>query len=219
MNRRLRRVDGYRVASLDEIEELNDGRQPWQPVRHHFGITSFGMNAWTGRAAGDQIINEHDEADDGSEELYFVWRGRARFVIDGEQVDAPGGTYVFVTPESTRTAFAEAPETTILAAGAIPGEANPPSGWEIWAPLNPLYREGRYDEAADRGREVVDANPGYPNPLYNLACCEALAGRPADAVEHLRRAIELLPSAREFAQHDSDFDAIRDEPAFRKLIG
>ena len=44
---------------------------PWRPVRHHFGITSFGINAWTGREAGDRIINEHDEEGE-DEELYFV---------------------------------------------------------------------------------------------------------------------------------------------------
>ena len=38
----------YAVARLDEIEEVSDGREPWRPVRHHFGITSFGVNAWTG---------------------------------------------------------------------------------------------------------------------------------------------------------------------------
>ena len=52
----------YAVAHLDEIEELDDGREPLRPVRHHFGITSFGVKAWTGREAGDRIINEHDES-------------------------------------------------------------------------------------------------------------------------------------------------------------
>ena len=214
---RLPRVDGYRVARLDEIEEVTDGREPWRPVRHHFGITSFGFNAWTGHEAGDRIINEHDEKDE-AEELYFVWRGRARFEIDGEEVEAPAGTYVFVTPGSKRTAFAEEPETTILVAGAIPGDAYAPVGWEIWAQVNPLYLAGRYEEAADKGRVLVEANPGYANPLYNLACCEALAGRPADAVRHLRQGIELYPPLREYAKNDSDFDPIRDDPAFRQVL-
>jgi tetratricopeptide (TPR) repeat protein len=210
-------VDGYRVAHLDEIEEVTDGREPWRPVRHHFGITSFGFNTWTGHEAGDRVINEHDEEGE-DEELYFVWRGRARFELDGEAVDAPAGTYVFVQPGVKRTAFAEEAETTILVAGAIAGQAHTPSGWELWAPVNPLYLAGRYEEAADRGRELVEANPGYANPLYNLACCESLAGRPADAVGHLREAIELHPPLREYAKEDSDFDPIRDDPAFAELV-
>jgi hypothetical protein len=52
----------YAVARLEEIEELTDGREPFRPVRHHFGITSFGVNAWTAPEVGDRIINEHDES-------------------------------------------------------------------------------------------------------------------------------------------------------------
>ena len=102
----------YAVAHLDEIDEISDGRCPSRPIRYHFGITSFGVNAWTGREAGDRIINEHDEGDDGDEELYLVQRGRARFELDGEPVQAPVGTLVFVRPAVKRTAFAEEPGTT-----------------------------------------------------------------------------------------------------------
>src|SRR5437879_5172919 len=87
-------VSGYAVAHLDEIDELDDSRCPWRPIRHHFGITAFGINAFTARAAGDRIINEHDESDDSNEELYLVQRGRAVFELDGERLDAPAGTFV-----------------------------------------------------------------------------------------------------------------------------
>src|SRR6185295_12826981 len=33
----------YAVAHLSEIDELNDGRCAYRPVRHHFGITAFGV--------------------------------------------------------------------------------------------------------------------------------------------------------------------------------
>ena len=89
----------YQVAHLDEIDEVDDGRCPWRPVRHHFGISSFGVNAWTAREAGDRIINEHEEAEpDADEELYLVLQGHATFELDGERVDAPAGTFVFVAP-------------------------------------------------------------------------------------------------------------------------
>src|SRR5438105_1352441 len=214
-------MSGYRVTHLDEIEEVDDGRCPWRSVRHHFGITSFGANAWTGHEAGDRIINEHDEADDedGDEELYLVQSGRATFELDGERVDAPAGTFVFAPPAVKRTAFAEEPGTTIVAIGGRPGKAYEPFGWEVWRPLHHLYESGRYAECADRGRELVDAHPEYAGPLYNLACCESLAGRTADAIEHLRLAIERSERFRSFAADDSDFDPIRDEPAFRELVG
>jgi len=55
--------------------------------------------------------------------------------------------------------------------------------------------------------------------FYNLACCESLAGRTTDAVDHLRRAINMSERFRAYAKDDSDFDPIRDEPAFKELIG
>ena len=75
----------YAVSHLTQIDEISDGRCPFRPIRHTFGITSFGVNAWTGRAAGDRIINEHDEAGE-DEELYVVQSGRVTFELDGERV-------------------------------------------------------------------------------------------------------------------------------------
>jgi tetratricopeptide (TPR) repeat protein len=210
----------YAVARLEEIDEVDDGREPFRPVRHHFGITSFGVTAWTARDAGDRIINEHDESEpDGAEELYLVVRGRAVFELDGNRVAAPAGTFVLAPPGVKRTAFAEEPETTVLALGGTPGKAYEPDGWELWAPLNPLYDAGEYDEAADRGRQLVEAHPEYAGLLYNLACCESLAGRTANALEHLGRAINRSEQSRSYAKDDSDFDPIRDEPGFKELIG
>jgi hypothetical protein len=213
-------MSGYAVAHLDEIDELTDGRCPWRPVRHHFGITAFGINAWTARDAGDRIINEHDESEpDANEELYLVLRGHAVFDLDDERVDAPAGTLVLVRSGVKRTAFAEEPGTTIIVVGGVPGKAYEPVGWEIWAPLRPLYEAGEYADAADRGREVLEAHPQYAELAYNVACCESLAGRTTDAVEHLRHAINLSEQVRSYAKDDSDFDPIRDEPAFKELIG
>jgi tetratricopeptide (TPR) repeat protein len=214
-------MSGYAVAHLDDIDEITDGREPWRPVRLHFGIQAFGVNAWTAPNTGDRIINEHDESDgaDPQEELYLVLQGRAKFELDGEQVDAPTGTLVFARPGVKRTAFAEEPGTTLLALGGTPGKAYQSDGWEAWAPLNPLYQAGKYEEAADRGRELIEAHPEYGALIYNVACCESLAGRTEDAIEHLRLAIDRNEGARKLAAKDSDLDAIRNEPAFKELVG
>lgn len=212
-------MSGYSVAHLDDIEELDDGRCVWRPVRHHFGITSFGVNAWTGRKAGDRIISEHDESVESQEELYYVVQGRAVFELGGERVDAPVGTFVSAKPGLKRTAFAEEAGTTIIALGATPGKAFVPDGWEIWDPLRPLYQAGKYAEVAERLRVAVDAQWQYAELFYNLACCESLTGRASDAVDHLRRAIDMAERFRAHAKDDSDFDPIRDEPGFKELIG
>ena len=71
-----------------------------------------------------------------------------------------------------------------------------------------------FEQDLVRGRR-----PDQAYLFYNVACCESLAGRAGEAIEHLRRAIELRDGCREMARHDSDFDPIRDESGFTTLVG
>ncbi len=80
----------WHVARLEDIEPR--GRDI--PVREHLGIRAFGINAFTPGEDGT-LINEHDEAGSGQEELYIVLDGKATFKVDGESFDAPQGTLVF----------------------------------------------------------------------------------------------------------------------------
>jgi hypothetical protein len=207
----------FRVATVDELQDI-DYRQGthMRPVRHHLGITAFGTNAWTAANVGDRLMPEHEE-DEGSEELYVVLRGHARFEIGGDTVDAPGGTLVFVRPQTSRTAFAEEAGTTVLAVGSTVGQPYHGGGWEVWAPFHPQYEAGEYEAVIESSRETLEAS-GYAAPLYNLACCEALAGRTDDAIGHLRAAIEKRPSLRDLAKGDTDLDPLRDDAAFKELV-
>jgi hypothetical protein len=127
---------GYRTARLEEIPRVeNHGLRleaAWKPVRHHLGITAFGTNAYVAGTPGEVVIEEHDEGEDyAHQELYLVLRGRATFTVDGEAVDAPAGTFVFLEdPGLTRKAVAEEAGTAVLAVGAKAGEAFVPSAWE-----------------------------------------------------------------------------------------
>jgi hypothetical protein len=49
--------------------------------------------------------------------------------------------------------------------------------------------------------------------------CPYRPGRTTEALDHLRRAIDISEQVREYAKEDSDLDPIRDEPAFKQLIG
>ena len=196
----------YRVATIDELQDIAYRQDThMRPVRHHLGIHAFGTNAWTASVEGDRLMPEHEE-DEGSEEL------------DGESVDAPEGTLVFVRPETNRTAFAEEAGTTVLAVGSRVGQPYEAGGWEVWAEFHAAYEAGEYEAVIDRARETLEAS-GYATPLYNLACCEALTGRNEDAIGHLRVAIERRPSLRELAKEDTDLDPLRGEPAFHELVG
>jgi tetratricopeptide (TPR) repeat protein len=209
----------YKVARIDEIEAIDDGRAPMRPIRHHLDITAFGVNAFTAAKAGDRVINEHaEDQPEDPEELYVVVNGHARFEVGGDTIDAPQGTLVFVPPGPRRTAFAEEDGTTVLAIGATAGQAYEPDGWELFTPLDPLYSGGEYERYIEQARVLIEANPQFPVALYNLACVESLAGRKEEAIEHLRQAIERWPRARELARNDSDLDAIRDEPGFAELV-
>jgi mannose-6-phosphate isomerase-like protein (cupin superfamily) len=208
----------YRTATVDELQDIGYRQDThMRPVRHYLGISAFGTNAWTAANEGDRLMPEHRE-DEGNQELYVVLRGRARFEIDGDRVDAPQGTLVYVGPEGTRTAFAEEAGTTVLAIGSTVGQAYEAGGWEVWAEFHPAYEAGDYAAVSDGAREVVEASE-YATPFYNLACCEAMAGRPEDAIGHLRVAFERRPSLRDFASEDTDLESLRDEPVFRELLG
>jgi hypothetical protein len=156
-------VSDYTVVHLEEIDEISDGREPWRPVRHHLGITSFGINTWTARGVGDRIINEHDEADDGNEELYFVSTGRAVFELDGERRDAPEGTFVFVPPGVKRTAFAE--ETPRFSwSAASPGRHTSLAGG----------RSGRSSCRSTRPASTLrspTADASWSRPIPSTRCC------------------------------------------------
>jgi len=127
----------YRVARLDEIpspQTPDEGWFEWKPVRHHLGIRAFGVNAGIARQPGDWVVEDHTEIQgnaSGHEELYVVTRGHARFDVDGEEVDAPAGTLVFVPdPASRRSARALESGTTVLYVGAARGVAFDISPWE-----------------------------------------------------------------------------------------
>ena len=210
----------YQVAHIDELERLpvDDEGLTWRPVRRRFGIEAFGVNAYTAERAGQRVVEEHREAQNEHEELYFVAAGRATFALDGDEVDAPAGTFVFVEPGTLRGAVAADDGTTIVAMGGRRGHAFAPSGWEWTFVANAYQRQGRDEDALAVMREGVERDPGAWQGHYNLACIEAKAGRRDEALESLRRAAEIEPGeVARYASNDSDLDPIRDDPRFPRL--
>ena len=194
-----------------------DGEFATLPVRLRFGIGSFGINAYA-PGEGGRVIEEHDELSTGAgrhEELYFVAKGRAKFTLAGDEVEAPAGTFVFVAdPAVRREAVSDDPATVVLVVGGVPGQAFSPSPWEAWLEAAPFLESGELDRGIEVFERALGEHPGNSNVLYNLACFESLAGRTDDALAHLALAVERDPRTREWAQSDSDFDAIRSEPDF-----
>ncbi len=207
----------WQVRRVDELEQIPVAGAgiTWRPIRRTLGIRAFGMNAYTAEEAGQRVVEEHTETALGHEEVYVVLSGRARFTLDDEDVDAPTGTIVHLRdPAVRRAAVAEEPGTTVLAVGARPGEAYRPSAWEWWFAAAPDYEAGDYEAGLAIVREGLAEQPDHPVLLYQTACYESLAGRHDEAVEHLRRALELDERTHEWARADSDLDPIRLHPAF-----
>lgn len=211
----------WHVARVEELDRLgpNEEGTVWRPVRRRFDVRAFGVNAWTGAQPGDRVIEKHREPE-GPEELYVVLTGRATFELGDEETDAPAGTMVFVRPGTVRGAVAAEPETTILAVGATPGEVFEPSLWEEWYVADDHRRRGDLDGARRLMDELVARAPDAWQAHYNRACFESLAGNTDEAVESLRRSLDLNhDDVRRRAREDPDFESLRDDPRYAELVG
>jgi hypothetical protein len=184
----------FSVARIEDLESIpGPGSLSWRPVRAHFDIRAFGCNAYTADAAGADVVEPHDEAGDpGHEELYFVHAGRARFVLDGEELEAGPGTYVFVRdPTVHRYAVALEAGTTVLSFGAPATFA--PSGWE-WS-----FRAGAVmDSDPARARAILEdgarERPDSASVQIALARLEEREGHRYAALAAARAALDLVPA-------------------------
>ena len=208
-------ADGWQSVRIDEIEPIPvvDGKLLWRPVRRTLDIGAFGINAYIARTAGDDVVEEHSETALGHEEVYVVLAGSghiAGVINPPATLDAPAGTVVFVRdPKVKRHARAAEPATAVLAVGGPRDDAYEPSPWEDFFAAERHRAAGDYDAYAAELAEALVRRPDHPSTLYNLACAEALAGRPDDALEHLLGAIELKPECAEWARKDDDLVSLR----------
>jgi hypothetical protein len=165
-----------KTLRLDDVEGIPVfGTLVWKPVRKTLGVTAFGINAYVAAEAGDEVVEEHDETALGHEEIYLVVAGHATFTVDGETVDAPRGTLVYLDdPEQKRHAVATEPGTTVLAIGGVAGK-HEISPWEYFFPALPAIEAHDYDTAR---RILEDALRELDHSAlhYHLARVEALAG-------------------------------------------
>jgi mannose-6-phosphate isomerase-like protein (cupin superfamily) len=207
----------HQVAHVDEIEAIpGPGTLTWRPVRATLGLRAFGTNAYTA-SAGEDVIEPHTESPNlAHEELYFVFRGLARFTIDDDTFDAPPGTYVFV-PDTASHRYAVAVEdgTTVLSFG---GPATfTPSAWEWFFRADPLMESD--PEAAraiiEDGLEHVPESPGL---RFWLARLDARAGNREAAKEGLLFALETQPEVAELLDDADELAELREDPDVQRLL-
>jgi mannose-6-phosphate isomerase-like protein (cupin superfamily) len=213
---------GFAVLALDGTTGTENEGRIRIDVRRELDVQGFGTNAYRS-VEGGELIQEHDEAgfhvgNGDQEELYIVVEGKATFTVDGEKVDAPAGTAVHVKPTSKRSAVAEEPGTTVIVVGATPGEGYVVLPDEFRTAFE-AYNEKDYEKSIEIYQGILAA--GFPNVAgiyFNIACNEALLGRPDNAIEHLKQAIEADGRAVELARTDTDLDSLREDARFKALI-
>jgi tetratricopeptide (TPR) repeat protein len=216
---------GYVFARLDELEPApilapgatDDGRQRLD-IRRRFGVTSFGVQAYRA-PSGVDVIREHDEVllgEAGQEELYVVLSGAATFEIDGEPVVAPAGSIVHVQPRARRKATATEEGTTVLIVGGTPGKPYDPAPEEAGEAFA-AYNAADYETALAKQLVVVEKRPDDAVAHFNAGCFAARSGRADEAIEHLRRAVEINERIGELVATDEDLDSIRGDERLAAL--
>ncbi len=207
------------AVALADIPRIPlSGSVSWVPIRSTLGYQAHGINAWVADAVGADVIERHREsASSRHQELYLVVTGRARFEVDGEQIDAPAGTLVCVPDwQSERCAIAEEAGTTVLSLGGPPTFS--PSPWE-WTHRALLQAKVDPEEARAIFEDGLRTLPDSAAMHYNYACLEARLGQPDAALARLKTAIELKPDLRTHARDDADLDMLHGSAGFADLVG
>jgi tetratricopeptide (TPR) repeat protein len=212
----------HRVLSLPDCALEGDGDRVYIRLRRDLDIGAFGASAVYQAQSGSEVIGEHDERGpgaDGQEELYVVVQGGATFTLDGDEVEAPHGTVVFVQPGTTRKAVATSDGTIVLAVGGRRGEAyRLPPGAELYDFFERSNQQD-YEGALAACHVALEKFPGNALILYNVACMQSMLGRGDEALATLGTAIDKWPRFKENAQGDDDFASLREDPRFLELVG
>ena len=86
--------------------------------------------------------------------------------------------------------------------------------------LGVIYiREKEYPAAQISFEKAIRLKPDYVEPYYNLACLHAIKGEVRESLDHLKKAVLLDRSVRDWARRDTDLENLRGLPEFAEIIG
>jgi len=111
----------YTVKRFEEMEPIFGGF--FLRTRASLGVTSFGMQVLNFPPDSGERYPNHNHAESGQEEVYFVLSGAADFDVEGERVHLEPEMALRVGA-TTKRKISSGPEgAQILALGATPGAA------------------------------------------------------------------------------------------------
>lgn len=99
---------------------------------------------------------------------------------------------------------------------AIDVEPNNAEAWNLKGLA--YYAEENYDEALKCVEKAIDIDPNNGMAWYNRACYLSLLNKTDDALSALKRAIEIDIDYAKKAVRDKDFDNIKGEIMFKRVI-
>jgi TolB-like protein/Flp pilus assembly protein TadD len=77
---------------------------------------------------------------------------------------------------------------------------------------------GDAERSSHYAKNAMAVDPDDPMMLYNVACAFSVLGRTADCLDALERAVSNGWSDKDWLEHDSDLDGIRNEPKYLALV-
>ncbi|MGA2469098.1 MAG: hypothetical protein ABSG64_00220 [Solirubrobacteraceae bacterium] len=205
--------DSWRSIHLDELEAVpwRGSDLIWRPVRSALGTSVVGMAAYTAQRAGQPLIEEHREDEDGRghEEVYFVLSGAAAFMLDGERLDAVAGTFVLVAPQVRRSAVATEAGSAILALGGPSTFEPSPSEWIERARPHIRTDPALASELID---ELRATQPDSPGVVVADALLALGRGEQQRALEFVSDVLRRWPQAEPALRADPDLGPILPAP-------
>ena len=97
-------------------------------------------------------------------------------------------------------------------------ELNPDDTRALVLGTKALWDSGEQDRARIWAGRAIAQGPEHPSVLYNLACFYSLAGEVEKSLDCLEKSANVGAASKEWVEHDSDFDPIRDDPRFEALL-
>jgi adenylate cyclase len=96
-------------------------------------------------------------------------------------------------------------------------ELNPDDARATNLGASTLARIGDRERTLEYIRRSLAIDPDDSGMLYNIACSYALIGMPDEALASLETAVDRGFGHKEWIEHDSDLDSIRDTPRFQAI--